>query len=82
MSVDGGAFDGVALEVIAVTLQVFAFLDTVLTVSLVIGIAGLLLLLVGGTAIVRAHRRPRPDKSTTAPASDVEPVVSKLKSGQ
>lgn len=44
------------LDVIAVVLQVFAFLDTVWTVMGVAGVVGAAMVVVGLTAIVRANR--------------------------
>jgi hypothetical protein len=59
---------GVALDVIAATLQVFGYIETVRTVSVVAGVVGLVLLAVGGTAIVRSRR--------ALPADDLADEVS------
>lgn len=68
MSADDWAF-----EVIELTLRAFAAVEAVWRVSVVIGLAGLLLVAVGGIAIVRANREVTEESPSDG---DVQPVAA------
>lgn len=74
MTADDWTFDDWTFEVIELTLRGFAAVEAVWRVSVVIGLAGLLLVAVGGIAIVRARRDTAPVEPPPPSDGDVQPV--------